>query len=99
MRQLFAHNTPARLLSTAGTCDEIQIVSTSENVVLDIATWNHSTAGHLLREHVLANRPLAMAIRLRALLGEAIESALDCEPRQADLWSDATTRATARRVD
>jgi hypothetical protein len=97
MRQLFAHNTPARLQSTAGTWGEIQIVSTAENIVLDIHARNYDTAGHLHRDHALANLPLMTAIRLNALLSEAIEAALDCEPRQAGLWSDSTMRAGAGR--
>jgi hypothetical protein len=51
-------------------------------------------------EHVILDihaRNYDTAIRLRALLSAAIEAALDCEPRQPGLWSDATMRASAAR--
>jgi hypothetical protein len=97
MRQLSAHNTPARLLSTAGTWGEIQIVAMPERIALDIEARNYDTHGHLHRDHALTNLPLATALRLRDLLNEAIEAALDCEPRQPGLWSEATMRAIGQR--
>jgi hypothetical protein len=83
------------LRSTAGTWGQIQIATTPDSVVLDIATRNYDTQGHLHRDYALANLSIDTAIRLRALLGEAIESALDASAaeRQPGLWSDATMRA------
>jgi hypothetical protein len=98
MRQLAAYSTHATLRSTAGTWGEVAIASTPEHVILDIHARNYDTAGNLHRDAALLNLSIETAIRLRALLGAAIESALDCEPRQAGLWSDETTRAIARGV-
>jgi hypothetical protein len=97
MRQLTTHTTTATLRSTAGTWGDVAIASTPEHVILDIHARNYDTAGHLHRDAALLNLSIETAIRLRALLGEAIESALYCEPRQPGLWSDATMRASAAR--
>jgi hypothetical protein len=96
MRQLSAHNTLARLLSTAGIWGEIQIVSTSETIVLDIQVHNDDPTGHLHRDHAVAPLSVVTAIRLHILLSEAIEAALDYEPHQLGLWSDVRLRATER---
>ena len=69
--------TRARLLSTAGTWGEIQIVWTAENLVIDVQARNYDTAGHLHREHALVNISVQTAVRLRQILGEAIEATLD----------------------
>jgi hypothetical protein len=91
MRQLCVHSTSVSLRSTAGTWGNIQIVSTRGNVVMDIATRNYDTAGHLHRDYALANLPVATAMRLRDLLDEAISAALDASADdQQALWSDAT---------
>lgn len=99
MRQLCAHSTDATLRSIADTWGQIQIIAMPERIALDIQARNYDTAGHLHRDHALANLPLATAIRLRALLSEAIEAALDCEPRQPGLWSDTTMRAVVFRIE
>jgi hypothetical protein len=98
MRQLHAHTTQASLRSTAGTWGDVSIASTPDRVILDIHARTYDTAGNLHRDAALLNLSIETAIRLRALLGEAIESALDCEPRQPGLWSDATMRAVGRRA-
>ena len=69
--------TRARLLSTAGAWGEIQIVWTAENLVIDVQARNYGTAGHLHREHALVNISVQTAVRLRQILGEAIEATLD----------------------
>lgn len=91
--------TCARLLSTGGTWGEIQIVSMSESLVLDVQARNYDSAGHLRRDHAVVNISVQTAVRLRQLLGEAIEASLDVSAGRAQpgLWSDATTAATATR--
>jgi hypothetical protein len=97
MRQLSADTMPARALSTAGTWGEIQIVPCYESIVLDVQARNYDTSGHLHRDHALASLSLTTAIRLHALLGQAIQAAVDVEPRQPGLWSEATMRGGALR--
>jgi hypothetical protein len=88
-----------RLCSTAGTWGEAQIVAVAaRNVVLDLQTRNYDTTGVLHRQHALANLPLSAAVRLRDLLDEAIQTALDTSAdAQPGLWSDATVRDIAAR--
>jgi hypothetical protein len=97
MRQLTAHTTTATLRSTAGTWGDVAIASTPEHVILDIHARNYDTAGHLHRDAALLNLSIETAVRLRILLSDAIEAALDCEPRQAGLWSDASMRPGNQR--
>jgi hypothetical protein len=97
MRQLPAHNTPARRLSTAGTWGEIQIVPRHKTIVPDLQARTYDTAGHLHRDHALASLSLTTAIRLHALLGEAIQAACDAGLRQPELWSAATMQAGTHR--
>jgi hypothetical protein len=98
MQRLHAHTTTATLRSTGGTWGQVEIASTPERVILDIHARNYDSAGYLHRDSALLNLPIETAIRLRAILGAAIEAALDYEPRQPGLWSDATLQAPARRV-
>jgi hypothetical protein len=97
MRQLSAHNTPARLLSTAGTWGEIQIVPAHGTIVLDVQARNYDASGHLHCDYALARLSLATATRLRDLLSEAIVAAAVADPRQPDLWSEATLQASIPR--
>jgi hypothetical protein len=99
MRQLHVASTPARLFSTAGTWGEAQIVSTSDSIVLDLQSRIYDTTGRLNREHALANLSISTAIRLRELLGEAIEASLDASAarNQPGLWSNATAANIASR--
>ena len=85
------HNT-CRLFSTGGTFGEIQVVATQENIVVDIQARNYDTAGHLHREHALANLSLASAVRLRDLLSEAIDHAqsITLDLRATAVWSPVT---------
>jgi hypothetical protein len=97
MRRLLANSTSVRLFSTAGTWGEAQLVSTSASIVFDLQSRVYDTAGHLHREHALANLSVATAIRLRQLFGEAIEASLDASAArtQPGLWSDATVASIA----
>jgi hypothetical protein len=97
MQRLIAHTTTASLRTTGGTWGQVEIASTPEHVILDIRARNYDTTGHLHRDTALLNLPLETAVRLRALLGEAIEASLDCEPRQPGLWSNATLETIAHR--
>ena len=71
----------------------------AENLVLDVQARNYDTAGHLRRDHAVLNISVQTAVRLRQLLGEAIEASLDAPVgrSQPGLWSDATTAAIATR--
>jgi hypothetical protein len=85
-----------RLLSTAGTLGEIQIVSAPSWVVLDIAARNYDSAGHLHRDFALLKLTLDCAQRLHQLLGDAIEASLDASAAaQPTLWSENALRAMA----
>jgi hypothetical protein len=99
MSRLIPVTTGARPLSTGGTWGEIQIVLAAENLVLDVQARNYDTAGHLRRDHATVSISVQAAVRLRYLLGEAIEASLDVSAgcRQPGLWSDATTAAVASR--
>jgi hypothetical protein len=99
MSRLIPVTTGARLLSTGGTWGEIQIAWTAENLVLDVQARNYDTAGYLRRDHAVVNIYVQTAVRLRQILGEAIEASLDVSPSrsQPGLWSDATTEAIATR--
>jgi hypothetical protein len=99
MSRLMPVTTGARLLSTGGTWGEIQIVWTAENVVLDVQARNYDIAGHLRRDHAAINISVQTAVRIRQILGEAIEASLDvsADRSRQGLWSNATTAATAAR--
>jgi hypothetical protein len=96
--RLNQHNT-SRLFSTADTFGEIQIVAGSECVVVDVQARNYDTAGHLHRDHALANLSLTAAARLRDLLSEAIDHArsVTLDSRQTALWSNAASTARVAR--
>jgi hypothetical protein len=93
-------NITSRLWSTAGTFGEIQIVTASGKVVVDLFTRNYDTAGHLNRGHALANLSLSAAVQLRDLLSEAIDHSASAELdiRQTRRWPGATTAHTAARI-
>jgi hypothetical protein len=99
MARLYSPTTTARLFSTAGTWGEAQIVANGENISLDLQSRIYDTTGHVQREHAQANLSVQTAVRLRQLLGEAIEASLDVSAgrTQPGLWSDATTAAIATR--
>lgn len=89
----------SRLLLTAGTFGEIQLVAASDRVMIETSARNYDALGHLHREHALANLPLDAAIRFRDLLSEAINHACSAtlDGRQTALWSDTTVKAEAQR--
>jgi hypothetical protein len=93
-------NIESRLWSTAGTFGEIQIVTASGKVVVDLFTRNYDLAGHLNRGHALANLSLSAAVQLRDLLSEAIDHAASAEldTRQTRFWPDATPALAAARI-
>jgi hypothetical protein len=95
--RLQQHNT-CRLFSTAGTFGEIQIVAGQEHVIVDLQARNYDTAGHLHRDHALANLSLSAATRLRDLLDEALVHAhsITLDTRQTALWSPVTRTARGR---
>jgi hypothetical protein len=98
MTKFSPSNHPPCLRSTAGTWGALQIVPVRGNVVLDLQTRNYDASGTLHRQSASANLPIATAIRLRELLDEAIEAALDRSAcQQPGLWSDATLYAVATR--
>lgn len=74
-------------------------MSTSERLALDVQARNYDNAGHLRRDHAVVNISVHTAVRLRQILGEAIEASLDVSAArsQPGLSSDATTAATATR--
>jgi hypothetical protein len=99
MRQLSAHNTPPRPLSTAGTWGKVQIVPASDRVVLDIFARNYDTTGYLHRDAALLNLSIETAIQLRDLLDEAISAALDrSASRQPGLWNEQALIDRGRRA-
>jgi hypothetical protein len=100
MSALSHSNSYSSLTSTSGTFGVIQIAATQENVVLDVQARNYDSAGHLHRDHALANLSLATAARLRDLLSEAIEYANSArlDVRQTSLWSENTRRHGWRAV-
>jgi len=91
-------HTTGFLRSLDGTFGEIQVVATGSRVVLDVTARNYDVAGYLHRDSSLSNLSVGDAIRLRDLLDEAIVAAADAPPHNPGVWSDATTRAVARRV-
>jgi len=86
-----------QLRSLADTFGEAQIVALPSRVVLDLATRNYDTQGHLHRDSALASLSLETAIKLRDLLSEAITAAAGMPEVQPGLWSDATHADFARR--
>ena len=93
-------NIKSRLWSTAGTFGEIQIVTASGKVVVDLSTRNYDTAGHLYQGHAIANLSLSAAVQLRDLLSEAIDhsASTELDTRPTWRWPDATTVHTAARI-
>ena len=98
MQRLQQHNTSA-LFSTSGTFGEINIIGTDDSIIIDASTRNYDTAGHLHREHALANLSLSAAARLRDLLIEALDYANSgaLDTRQTALWSENTRRHAGHR--
>ena len=86
------------LLSMAAQSAEIQIVSTSRGIVIDVQATNIATDGHPRRCHAVAKLALDEAVRLEALLGNAVSAVWDADdlptertdPRQTALWSNAS---------
>jgi hypothetical protein len=97
--RLNQHNNTSRLFSTADTFGEIQIVAGSDRLVVDVQARNYDTAGHLHRDHALADLSLAAAARLRDLLSEAIEHchSVTLDRRQTALWSNSASTARVSR--
>lgn len=98
MRGSQSHNA-TRLLTTAGTFGEIQIVAAADRLIVDISSRNYDTLGHFYKEHALLNLPLDVAVRCRDLMDLAINHAfsLTLDTRQTALWSDSTVEAEAER--
>ena len=77
------HNTnrAPQLFSTAGTWGEAQIVAISDAVVIDLTGRRYDRQGHLGQEHAAVRLPLVVAMRIHALLAEAITAADGLEPQ------------------
>jgi hypothetical protein len=92
----YGTNNAGQLYSVSGTFGDAQIVATPSRILLDLQSRNYDTAGILRQSHALADLPLATAIRLRELLGEAIAVASDVAPAQPGIWGPAVERT--RRI-
>jgi len=79
----------------AGTFGAIQIAASDQAVVVDISSRNYDTMGRLVTDHAYLRLSVNDAIRLHAALADAITAAEEIEPRQAPLWSGATTTVRA----
>ena len=88
-----------RLRSTGSTWGEIQTVWAVQNLAIEVQARNYDIADHLRRDHAAINLSVQTAVRIRQILGEAIEASLDvpADRSQPGLWSDATTAAIAAR--
>ena len=102
MRSNQAHNTPPLLFSMHTQAAEIQIVSSSRGLVIDVQATNIDTEGHPRGCHAITRLHLDEAMRLEALLGNAISAAWDLDdpltertdPRQTALpaiWSESVS--------
>ena len=92
------------LFSMAAQSAEIQIVSTSRGIVIDVQATNIATDGHPRRCHAVAKLALDEAARLETLLANAVSAAWDADdfmtertdPRQTALWSNASFTSPTR---
>jgi hypothetical protein len=75
-------NRAPQLFSTGGTWGEAQIVAISDAVVIDLTGRRYDRHGHLALEQAVVRLPLVVAMRIHALLAEAITAADELEPRQ-----------------
>ena len=86
------------LFSMVAQSAEIQIVSTSRGIVIDVQATNIATDGHPCPCHAVAKLALDEAVRLETLLGSAVSAVWDADelptertdPRQTALWSNAS---------
>ena len=74
-------NRAPQLFSTGGTWGEAQIVAISDAVVIDLTGRRYDRQGHLGQEHAAVRLPLVVAMRIHALLAEAITAADGLEPQ------------------
>jgi hypothetical protein len=84
-------------LVVADTFGRVQIAPCDGSVTVDIQGRHYGTDAQLYIDHGVAHLSIPQAIRLRRLLGSAIEAALDAPPQQPGLWSQATARFAFRR--
>jgi hypothetical protein len=92
----FHQTSTPKSCSVAGTFGELQVTAAYEHVVVDVQSRNYNTVGHLHCEHALVKLPLEMAIRLRDLLDQAIETSEGIlDAAQPGLWSDSTVALVA----
>jgi|ERR1700679_865658 hypothetical protein len=105
MRRNNVLSTSTSLFSMGTASVEIQIVSTSRGIVLDMQARNTATDGSVQSSHTVAKLALDEAVRLETLLGNAVSAAWDADdvvtersdPRQTALWSPASFTAPATR--
>jgi hypothetical protein len=83
-----------RLYSLASNTTEIQIVSTSRDVIIDTQVEGHDVTGTRRRQHATARLSLDDAVKLEMLLGDAITAALGMpDTRPTRLWSNSAAAA------
>lgn len=87
------------LRSMSGTYGQVQVVAVPEQVLLDVSGRHYTTTGDLVRDHGLVTLDLDQALRLLALLQEAVEVAkLPRNEQLPKIWSERTIRHFAVRV-
>jgi hypothetical protein len=84
-------------LVVADTFGCVQIAPCDGSVTVDIQGRHYGTNAQLYVDHGVAHLTIPQAVRLRHLLGAAIEAALAAPSHQPGLWSQATARFAARR--
>jgi hypothetical protein len=89
-----------RAHSMADTFGRLQVSPHQGLIILDVQGRHYSTGAQLYVDHGFARLSVPQAIRLRGMLDQAIEAALDAPiaSLQPDLWSPATTAAVASRM-
>jgi hypothetical protein len=84
------------LYSTSGRFGEIQLLATSQDIVLDVQAQCNGGDGQRRRQYAPAQLPLADARHLRGLLDAAIRAAETAASPPSRLWSNSATATMAR---
>lgn len=83
--------------SVTDTFGQIQVATHSGQIVIDLQGRHYGADAQLYRDHGFARLSVAQARRVRDMLDQAIEAALDGSAQQPGLWSPATLAAVAGR--
>jgi hypothetical protein len=72
------------MMVTASSAD-VQVVAAASRILMNVRSWHFDTAGQSRRDHACAGLSVSEARRLYVLLGKAIATAAEAEPRQGQI--------------